>query len=145
MVQRSFTSLLKKVETDLDLIRTEFLKSVAEDLVNISPVDTGNYVSNHSITTSTGSGGKTNSHGKPKDDGTAKEKALTKLNEQIDSLPPDATKVFIANRSPYANKVEYLGWQGKTRSTSAYYVFTSVRNRASVHLQDAINKVRGSR
>lgn len=139
MVQRSLTSLINKVEQELDAVRDEFLRNVAEDLVNSSPVDTGTYVRNHSITTSSGSGGKQNSHGKPPDSGTAKDDALNKLNAQIASLPKDTTTVYIANRSPYANKVEYSGW-GKT---SAYAVYTGVRNRANIHLQKAINTVKG--
>jgi hypothetical protein len=145
MVQRSFASVLKKIEADLDLVRTEFLRNIAEDLVASSPVDTGNYVSNHSITTSTGSGGRTNSHGLPKDNGTAKQKALTKLYGQVAAIPPKTTTVYIANRSPYANKVEYSGWRGKDKSTAPYRVFTTVKNRANIHLQNAVNKVRGSK
>jgi hypothetical protein len=142
MVQRSFASIIKKIEQDLDQVRDEFLRNVAQDLVASSPVDTGTYVSNHSITTSSGSGGTKNSHGKGPDTGTARGEALDKLNAQISALPPEATTIYIANRSPYANKVEYTGWVGKNRSTAPYQVFTSVRNRAGIHLQDAINIVK---
>jgi hypothetical protein len=138
MVQRSFASIIKKIEQDLDQVRDEFLRNVAQDLVASSPVDTGTYVSNHSITTSSGSGGTKNSHGKGPDNGTARSEALSKLNGQISALPPEVTTVYIANRSPYANRVEYSGW----RNTAPYQVFTSVRNRAGIHLQDAINTVK---
>lgn len=141
MVQRSLLSLVKKIEQDLDQVRDEFLRAVAEDLVASSPVLTGTYVSNHSITTSSGSGGRKNSHGKGPDSGTARAEALDKLSGQISSLPKDATTVYIANRSPYANRIEYSGWGG---STGPYQVFTGVRNRAGLHLQKAIDKVRGS-
>lgn len=139
MVQRSFSSLLKKVEKDLDLVRDEFLRNVAEDLVNSSPVDTGTYVRNHSITTSSGAGGRSSSHGKPPDDGSARTDALAKLDGQISGLPSDATQVYISNRSPHANRVEYGGWA----KTSPYAVYTTVRARAGLHLQNAINKVKG--
>ena len=142
MVQRSFTSMLKKVEQDLDEVKAEFLRNVAQDLVVSSPVDTGTYVRNHSITVSSGSGGRQNSHGKPPDTGTARTDALDKLNAQIDSLPKDTATAYIANRSPYANQVEYLGWAGQNSQTSPYFVFTSVRNRAGLHLQAAINTVK---
>lgn len=141
MVQRSLTALINKIEQELDAVRDEFLRNVAEDLVNSSPVDTGTYVRNHSITTSSGSGGRQNSHGKPPDNGTARADALDKLNGQIAGLPQDTTTVYIANRSPYANKVEYSGWGSKP----AYAVYTGVRNRANIHLQDAINTVKGRR
>ena len=139
MVQRSLTAIIKKIEQDLDQVRDEFLRNVAEDLVASSPVDTGTYVRNHSITVSSGSGGGQSSHGKPRDNGTARGDALAKLNGQISGLPEGATQVHIANRSPHANKVEYSGWGSK----SPYAVFTTVRNRAGIHLQDAINKVKG--
>jgi len=142
MVQRSFTSMLKKLEEDMNEVKHEFLRNVAVDLVNSSPVDTGTYVRNHSITVSSGSGGRQNSHGKPPDAGTAKGDALDKLFTQIDSLPEDTALAYIANRSPYANKVEYLGWVGESSQTSPYFVFTAVKNRAKIHLQDAINTVR---
>ena len=141
MVQRSFTSQLKKVQEDLQSIRTEFLYNIAEDLVMFSPIDTGTYVRNHSITSTTGSGGKQNSHGKPPDDGSAVSDAIDKLVGQIKGLSPEETKVYIANRSPYANKVEYSGWG----ATPPYAVYTSVESRAGLHLQAAINKVRGGR
>lgn len=145
MVQRSFTSQLKKVQEDLQSIRTEFLYNIAEDLVMFSPIDTGTYVRNHSITSTTGSGGKQNSHGKPPDDGSAVSDAIDKLVEQIKGLSPEETKVYISNRSPYANKVEYTGWAGKSGVKPPYAVYTSVENRAGLHLQAAINKVRGGR
>jgi hypothetical protein len=138
MVQRSFASLLKNVEQRLDEVRDEFLRNVAEDLVNSSPVDTGTYVKNHSITTSSGSGGSQSSHGKEKDTGAARGVALDKLEGQIAALPAEATKVYIANRSPHANQVEYGGWA----RTPPYAVYTGVRARANIHLQNAINTVK---
>ena len=140
MVQRSMAALLKKVEGDLDKVRDEFLYNVAEDLVMSSPILTGTYVRNHSITNTTGSGGKQNSHGKPLDNGTAVSDAIDKLDGQIKGLPEGTTQVYIANRSPYANKVEWGGWGTK----SPYQVYTGVRSRAMTHLEDAINKVKGS-
>lgn len=140
MVQRSLTSLIKKIETDLDTVRDEFLRNVAEDLVNSSPVDTGTYVRNHSITTSSGAGGTSSSHGKPPDDGSARADALDKLEGQIAGLPKEAATVYISNRSPHANIVEYGGWASK----GPYAVYTSVRARAGIHLQNAVNKVRGT-
>jgi hypothetical protein len=138
MVQRSFNSQLKKVQEDLQSIRTEFLYNVAEDLIMSSPIDTGTYVRNHSITATTGSGGKQNSYGKPPDDGSAVSDAIDKLVGQINGLSPEETKVYIANRSPYANKVEFGGWG----PTPPYRVYTNVESRANNHLKDAINTVK---
>lgn len=138
MTQRSFTSMLKSVEQDLDKVKTVFLNKVAEDLVRLSPVDTGTYVSNHSITKSSGSGGRKNSHGKPKDDGSAKGDALNKLQSDIASLSPTDTVCYIGNRSPYANRVEYSGWG----STPPYAVFTQTRALAPERLREAVQEVR---
>lgn len=143
MVQRSLQAVLKQVEQDLDAVRDEFLKNVAEDLVASSPVDTGNYVSNHSITTSSGSGGRTNSQGRPKDNGSARGEALEKLYGQVAAIPSGAIQVYIANRTPYANKVEYLGWPNSTKGP--YFVYEGVRNRAGIHLQTAIQTVKARR
>jgi hypothetical protein len=140
MVQRSLTSLIKSVQEDLDAVRDEFLKNIAQDLVTSSPIDTGNYVSNHSITTSAGAGGRKNSHGRPKDNGSAATESLSKLEGQIANLPADATTVYISNRTPYANQVEYLGWPNSSKGP--YFVFEGVRSRAKVHLQDAVQTVK---
>lgn len=138
MVQRSFASLIKNVQQQLDEVRDEFLRNVAKDLVNSSPVDTGTYVKNHSITTSSGSGGSQSSQGKEEDSGTARDEALNKLEGQIASLPAGTTKAYIANRSPHANQVEFGGWA----RTPPYAVYTGVRARANAHLQNAINTVK---
>jgi hypothetical protein len=144
MVQRSLAALIKQIETDLDAVRDEFLTNVAEDLVSSSPVDTGTYVKNHSITTSTGSGGRQSSAGKPKDNGSARGEALDKLIGQIVGIPKGTETVYIANRSPHANIVEYVGWENKNtgKVTSPYYVYEGVRNRANLHLQEAIQTVK---
>lgn len=140
MVQRSLAALIKQIETDLDAVRDEFLTNIAEDLVNSSPVDTGTYVRNHSITTTTGSGGRQSSAGKPKDNGSAKGDALNKLVGQVAAIPRGAETVYIANRSPHANQVEYLGWPNSSKGP--YHVYESVRNRAKYHLDTAVQTVK---
>ena len=139
MVQRSLTAVINKIEQDLDRVRTEFLTNVAEDLVNSSKpfVDTGAYITSHSITTTRGAGRGRTSANKPKgqDPNAMAGEALSQLMGDIAAIPKDQTQVFIANNAPHANIVEYK---------HGYGVYESVRNRAGLHLADAVNKVRGS-
>ena len=139
MVQRSLTSQLKKVQEDLDQVRDVFLQIVAEDLVtsSIPTIDTGAYITSHSITTTRGAGRARSSHNKPSSSDPSFEAAesLGQLYEDISALPKGQTTVYMTNNAPHASAVEYL---------HGYAVYGSVRNRAKLHLQDAIAQVKGS-
>lgn len=139
MVQRSLTAQLKKVEEDLDKVRTVFLQAVAEDLVrsSVSFVDTGAYITSHSITTTRGAGRSRSSDNKPKnqDAGAKASEALGQLQNDIAAIPKDQTVVYMTNNAPHANVVEYK---------HGYHVYGSVKNRSKLHLEAAINQVRGS-
>jgi hypothetical protein len=143
MVQRSFLQQLKDLGDRLEQVQPVFLEKVATHLTQASPnpsgqgggspVDTGAYVMSHSIGTSSGLGGRQSSAGRPKDYSEAsREAAFSKLMTQIAGLPPDATKVYIGNRSPHASYVEY----GTSRYTG-YYVYETAKNKAPVWLQEA--------
>ena len=138
MVQRSLTADLKKLDQDLDKIRDVFLQNIAEDLVRSSVpfVDTGAYITSHSITTTRGAGRSRTSHNKPrKQEPSAKAaEALAQLGDDIAAIPKDQTVVYMTNNAPHANVVEYK---------HGYHVYGSVRNRSKLHLQAAINQVRG--
>lgn len=150
MVQRSFLSDLNRVENNLEDVRKVFLQKLADQVVYASPnptdggspVDTGAYVRSHSIGTSTGLGGKQSSHGKPKDNGSAREEAHTKLYSQIEALPEGSTKVYMGNRSPHASAVE-TGWPTKNGFREGYHVYATLRGRAKVFIQEAKNEVWG--
>ena len=137
MAQIKLTSLIKKIEQDLQDVRTEFLTSMAEDIVASSKptVDTGAYITSHSIRTTRGAGRSRTSHNKPR--GQSPEvkaaEALSQLMGDIASLPADQEQVFLTNNAPHANIVEY---------THGYAVYEGARNRAGIHLQDAINTVK---
>jgi hypothetical protein len=139
MVQRSLTAVINKIEQDLDRVRTEFLTNMAEDLVNSSKpfVDTGAYITSHSITTSRGAGRGRTSANKPQgqDPNAKATESLSQLMGDIAAIPKDQTQVFMTNNAPHANIVEYK---------HGYNVYSSVRNRAGLHLADAVNKVKGS-
>jgi len=139
MVQRNLSSIIRQIETDLQTVRDQFLINVAEDLVTSSKsfVDTGAYITSHSITTTRGAGRSRTSHNKPTgQDANAKaEESFSQLMGDIASLSPEQEIVYIANNAPHANLVEYK---------HVHNVYTSVRSRASAHLQDVINRVRGT-
>ena len=138
MVQRSLSALIQKVEEDLDEIRDEFLRIVAQDLVDSSVkfVDTGAYITSHSITTTRGAGRSRTSANKPRrqDKNFEAAQSLSQLYDDINALSKDQTMVFIANNAPHASAVEYL---------HGYAVYGSVRNRANYHLETAKNIVKG--
>lgn len=141
----NLTDILKRVEQRLEGVQKEFLKNLVEDIVSISPVDTGSYVNGHNVQADVGSaGGQFTSFfesGKSSLNPQAeKDQALGRLNNQIDSLPRNLNKVSINNRVPHAYKVEYGGWS----KTGPYQVYNTAINRAEIHLNDAIAKVKGS-
>ena len=138
MAQIKLTSLINKIENRLHEVRDQFLINMAEDIVatSIPTVDTGAYITSHSIRTTRGAGRSRSSHDKPtgQDPNAKAAEALGQLMEDISSLPEDQTQVFLTNNSPHANIVEYV---------HGYAVYESVRNRAKIHLQDAIAEVKG--
>ena len=147
MVQRSLTSQLKKVQEDLDQVRDVFLQIVADDLVtsSIPTIDTGAYITSHSITTTRGAGRARSSHNKPSssDPNFEVAQSLEQLYEDISALPKDQTTVYMTNNSPHASAVEYGGANWKEHPFG-YDIYGSVRNRAKLHLEKAIAQVKGS-
>jgi hypothetical protein len=140
-VARSLTGIIKKIEGQLDNVQTGFLEKIAETLVSFSPVDTGAYVESHSINTSSGSGRSRTSHGRPKQDiNSAKGTALDQLLSDVAAVSPDASKVFMNNRSPHNKEVEFGGYNwGK----DGYYVYTRTRAMAPQLLEEAIREAKG--
>lgn len=140
-IARSLNAILKQIENDLDQVRDVFLTRMAEDLVSFSPVDTGAYVTSHSITTATNLGRSRTSENKPTGMAEApmKAQALDQLLSDIANLPKDTTKVYMNNRSPHNNHVEYGGWGWKR---GGYEVYKKTRARAGQHLSDAVNEVK---
>lgn len=136
--------LFQKVNKDLEEVRTEFYKGLVEVLVEKSPVDTGAYMDSHSVGTDTKSIGYKSKEGEHKAQnvprGPVVERALERLNGQIESLPKDAEKVYISNRSPHANVVEEGGHRW---NRGGYYPFKIMRREAKRVLASVISKVKG--
>ena len=147
MAQIGLTSRLKKIQDDLDKIRDQFLTNMVDELVeeSIKTVDTGAYITSHSIRATRGGGRSRTSHNKPRGQDPQFEAAqsLSQLYGDIASLPKDQTQVFLTNNAPHANIVEYGGANWVVRP-QGYRIYSTLRNRASIHLQKAINQVRGS-
>lgn len=139
MVQRSLTAIVKKIEGQLDDVKTLFLQKIAQTLISHSPVDTGAYITSHSITGRSGNGRSRTSHGKPRrQDRSAKgAEALDQLMGDIAGLSKDETKTFIANRSPHAKYVE-----SGTATIEPRLVYTITKTLAPSLLADAIQEAR---
>lgn len=137
MAQIKLTSLIQKIEQDLQYVRDQFLVNMSEDLVTSSKptVDTGAYITSHSIRTTRGAGRSRTSNNKPTGQNPEAKaaEALSQLMEDIAALPQNQEQVYLTNNAPHANNVEY---------THGYFIYEGVRNRAGIHLQDAINAVK---
>lgn len=148
MVQRNLASMLKQIETDLQDVRDVFLTNLAEDLVNSSlpTVDTGAYITSHSITTTRGAGRSRTSRNRPtgQNANAMAQESMSQLMGDIASIPTDQTTVYITNNAPHASAVEY-GGANWVRQPNGYKVYESVRNRADIHLQAAVNEVKARR
>jgi len=142
-IGKSITDIVSRIEQQLEGIRDEFLREMSEDLVQTSPIWSGRYVTSHSISTSSSGGQFTGNLEPPSGPRTSvpdayRAEARANLMGDIAALPPQADKIYIRNNAPHARIVEFGGG-----STPAYGVFSSVSNRAGIHLQKAINTVKG--
>lgn len=143
-VGSQISSILAKVEKDLEEVRDQFLMNVAEDLVVSSPVWSGRYVTSHSIGT-TSRAGQFTENLEPMTQRTTvpsayKSEGLANLMSDIASLPAEASNIYISNNAPHARIVEYGGSR-----TPVYAVYEGVSNRANLHLQKAVNTVKAGR
>ena len=104
------------------------LVDMAQTAVDLSPVDTGAYVTSFSFSTGAGRPRGKSSKGKPKANAQAtRSEGLSNLIKDLEKIPSllDTTSIVLRNNSPHAVAVEYggRGWK-----TSPYFVFTKLRN-----------------
>lgn len=141
-IGESITSIISRLEQQLDGVRDEFLMGMAEDLVQNSPIWSGRYVTSHSIGTSSSAGQFTGNLERPAEKTTVPEayraEGRANLAGNIAALPAKTERVYLNNNAPHAYLVEYGGV-----NMGAHGVYEGVINRANIHLQDAINKVKG--
>ena len=104
------------------------LVDMAQTAVDLSPVDTGAYVTSFSFSTGAGRPRGKSSKGKPRaNPQAARSEGLSNLIKDLERIPSllDTTSIVLRNNSPHAVAVEYggRGWK-----TSPYFVFTKLRN-----------------
>ena len=127
-VNASFHKKIKGLEVEvLGGVKGQ-LKDIAKTAVDLSPVDTGAYVTSFSYTVGAGRPRGKNSANRPT--ATAPEGQMA---EGYDNLMQDLTRVKsledlenieLRNGSPHADDVEY----GEDWRRDGYYVFTQLRN-----------------
>jgi hypothetical protein len=137
----SFLNQLQKLEGNLDLLRDEVLRGLADEIVMRSPVDSGAYVRSHTVGVGRSAAGQFtgNLQSNPTSANPEAERELgrVKMYTEIDSLPKEAVQVSFNNRVPHASKVEYSGWA----TQEPYMVYKGAASRFPAILQDAKNKV----
>ena len=121
-VNPSFKQKMRMVEDKVeDLVRNK-ITAIARTAVDLSPVDTGAYVTSHSIQSNSGTYGRGySSSNKPKaNPADAKAEAMETLLSDIARLDlSETSKITLRNDSPNAQVVEYK---------HGYAVYTRVRN-----------------
>lgn len=129
---------LKDLQEKLEELPKEFLRETVEEIVRLSPVDTGTYMDSHNVGVV---GARESSHGKVPNQSydIHADNAIIRMNDQIDALPEDSTKHFIANNSVHAWKVEYEGWKDK----GPYSPYTIARAKSQQILDKVVKRVLG--
>lgn len=142
------SSIIKKIEQDLEEVPKVFLKKMAEHLVNESPVWSGEYVLNHAIENRSAGGQFTEnlsgwSVKERRPAGPYKAAALASLTSAIDALATGFTSVAFSNRTPHASIVEY----GNSRfnvnpAREGHFVYSTAVAEAPRFLAEAIAEVK---
>lgn len=143
------SSIIRKIEDQLEEVPKVFLKKVAEHVVNISPVWSGEYVMAHTLGnrsaggqfTKLEQGGWSVKERRPAEP--YKSAALLNLTTAIDALPVGFTQAAISNYSPHAQIVEYGSSSFDVNpAREGHFVFSSTRAEANRFLQEAISEVK---
>jgi len=108
IVNRSLDGKFAKLELMVKGYRDEYLELMAANLVLVSPVDTGTYITNHNIGTSQ-VGATASSDGKLTDQpyGPFAQEGFNNLLSDIASLPEGINNVVMSNASEHSDEVEY--------------------------------------
>lgn len=121
-VSNSLKGKKKLTEDRVESVLRSKLLAIAETAVGFSPVDTGAYVTSHSIKPSGSSYGRGVSSRRkpPRQEAEAKAESMDNLRGDISAMDVnDMKKVTLRNDSPHAQAVEYK---------HGYAVFAKVRN-----------------
>ena len=127
------TPISKKMKKIDDLIEEgvkERLHSIARTATNLSPVDTGAYVTSFSFAVGAGRPRGKSSENRPKRQSKVamRKEGLNNLNSDIAKITDFSTKdtIVLRNGSPHAQKVET--GKAKNWKRAGYKVFTQIRN-----------------
>ena len=120
-INKSFYDKLLRLEEIPAEAIEEKAHEIATTATSLSPVDTGAYITSHSIVAAGAGGGRSRtSHNKPRNQSFAEKQseALGQLNADIAAIDFKLVKKFtLRNRAPHANVVE-----------KKYSVFAAIRN-----------------
>lgn len=139
-VNQSLQGKLDSLEKKAEEIVRDKLERIASDVVKLSPVDTGAYITSHSFKTNSSSGGRSRtSNNKPRgqNPSTFRQIAYSQLMSDIAEIDfKTLQKITLRNDSPHARIVEG-GIQGTKRDSSVfefdpsetgYFVYKKIRN-----------------
>ena len=128
-INSSFNQKMNKLDETVEDAVYNKLFDIAQTTVDLSPVDTGAYVTSHSFQTNTSSRGRgKSSRNKPRKQNkqAMRQEGLNNLVQDINALDLSSTeKITLRNDSPHARVVEYGGPNWKIQP---YGVYTQVRN-----------------
>ena len=128
-INSSFNQKMNKLDETVEDAVYNKLFDIAQTTVDLSPVDTGAYVTSHSFQTNTSSRGRgKSSRNKPRKQNkqAMRQEGLNNLVQDINALDLSSTeKITLRNDSPHARVVEYGGPNSKIQP---YGVYTQVRN-----------------
>jgi hypothetical protein len=128
-INSSFNQKMDKLDETVENAVYNKLFDIAQTTVDLSPVDTGAYVTSHSFQTNTSSRGRgKSSRNKPRKQNkqAMRQEGLNNLVQDINALDLSSTeKITLRNDSPHARVVEYGGPNWKIQP---YGVYTQVRN-----------------
>jgi len=119
----------------------EFMTGMADEIVKLSPVDTGTYVTSHTVSNRdrASEAPTESSHGKPREQSATakKSEAASRLSAEIQALDKDKP-VYFSNESVHAKFVEY----GSAKNPSMQRaVYRTARSRTDVIASQAFKKV----
>lgn len=130
VVNNSFKNKINKLDDSIDDYFRETLQEVADTAVNLSPVDTGAYVTSFSYIVGAGRPRGKSSEGKPRNQDVyqMREEGYQNLMSDVNRINFDTMSgsLTLSNGSPHATDVEYGGERWRK---SPYGVFGQLEDR----------------
>tara|TARA_R100000951_G_C2483483_1_gene132245 strand:- start:7 stop:417 length:411 start_codon:yes stop_codon:yes gene_type:complete len=127
-VNSSFYKKMEILDEYVEEYVSDQLVNIAQTAVNLSPVDTGAYVTSFSYSTGAGRPRGKSSDNKPKGQNAQamRQEGLSNLMSDINKVDlKNTTRITLRNASPHASDVEN---RGPTWRRPGYKVFAQIRN-----------------